>query len=339
MSESNKKYPLISVIVPVYNLEKYLSKCISSILSQTYVNFELLLINDGSVDSSGIICDEYAAKDSRVRVFHRMNQGVGATRNYGLDKSAGEYIAFVDGDDYIEADYLEVLYRNLQETQSDISCCNYMYIKNGEKDSFYVPIKKDDILSGSKALFQNLYSSQTEMKWGRNIWASLFQKTILEGQRFGNLKYGEDTLFMFEVFRKEPQVCFSKYSGYYYVVREGSAMTQKGTQYEIERAIQTLSVYKYPFYEVELQPETRALAAKQVANIIQWGISATAQSEEKGLYNKYKKSLLKEVDILLETCRPYGWIDVSQKLKFWLYKRLSCPQYRLVLQVWRLVQK
>ena len=101
--------PKISVIVPVYNVEKYLPRCIDSILSQTFKDFELLLIDDGSPDNCGKICDEYAAKDRRVRVFHKPNGGVSSARNLGLDKACGEWITFIDSDDYVAVDYLEEL--------------------------------------------------------------------------------------------------------------------------------------------------------------------------------------------------------------------------------------
>ena len=101
--------PKISVIVPVYNTEKYLRRCIDSVLAQTYQDFELLLIDDGSKDSSGAICDEYAAKDARVRVFHKENGGVSSARNLGLDNARGEWVTFVDSDDYIEKKLSQVL--------------------------------------------------------------------------------------------------------------------------------------------------------------------------------------------------------------------------------------
>ncbi|MBR5851395.1 MAG: glycosyltransferase family 2 protein [Bacteroidaceae bacterium] len=116
--------PDISVIVPVYNAEKYLHRCIDSILAQTYIDFELLLINDGSKDNSGAICDEYAAKDARVRVFHKENGGVSSARNCGLDNATGKYICFIDSDDWVDANYLEELIPNEGE---DMVVCAFMY--------------------------------------------------------------------------------------------------------------------------------------------------------------------------------------------------------------------
>lgn len=115
----------ISVIVPVYNSDKYLHRCIDSILAQTFIDFELLLINDGSKDNSGAICDEYAAKDARVCVFHKENGGVSSARNVGLDNANGEWICWVDSDDYIDSTMLEKLYKSAVVNDADISYCNF----------------------------------------------------------------------------------------------------------------------------------------------------------------------------------------------------------------------
>ena len=116
---------LISIIVPIYNVENYLRYCLDSIVSQTYQNFECLLINDGSPDNSADICREYVSKDFRFKYFEKENSGVSAARNLGIEQSVGEYITFIDPDDWVESDYLEVLYRALLEEQADISISTY----------------------------------------------------------------------------------------------------------------------------------------------------------------------------------------------------------------------
>jgi glycosyltransferase involved in cell wall biosynthesis len=124
--EDKTNQPEISIIVPVYNVEKYLEKCLKSILHQIFSDFELILIDDGSTDSSGRICDEYLKRDSRIKVFHKENGGLSSARNYGIEKSTGKYIGFVDSDDYIAKDMYEVLYNNLQRENADVSMCgNY----------------------------------------------------------------------------------------------------------------------------------------------------------------------------------------------------------------------
>lgn len=118
-------FPCVSVIVPVYNAERWLRCCVDSILAQTFTDFELLLIDDGSKDNSGAICDEYALKDSRVRVLHKENSGVSSARNVGLDNALGEWIAFVDADDYINRDYLEILIETVCRKNAEIVFCDF----------------------------------------------------------------------------------------------------------------------------------------------------------------------------------------------------------------------
>ena len=123
---------LITIIVPVYNSEKTLHRCVDSILDQTYQNFEILLINDGSKDHSGDICDEYAKSDTRGRVFHKENKGVSAARNTGLDNAKGAWVSFVDSDDWISSEYLNVLYKEAIVTNADVVTCDFFeVVRNG----------------------------------------------------------------------------------------------------------------------------------------------------------------------------------------------------------------
>lgn len=127
---------MISVIIPIYNVEEYLEKCVNSVLNQTYSDLEIILVDDGSTDNSGKICDELKNKDNRIIVIHQENQGLSAARNAGIAKALGEYIAFVDSDDYIMEDMYETLYKNLEKTDADISICKYQYVKKQQKIDF-----------------------------------------------------------------------------------------------------------------------------------------------------------------------------------------------------------
>ena len=115
--------PKISIIVPVYNVEKYLEKCVKSILNQTFTDFELILVDDGTPDSSGVICDQFAEKDERIKVIHKKNGGLSDARNTGIEVAKGEYIGFVDSDDYIAEDMYELLYTNIVNEEADLSIC------------------------------------------------------------------------------------------------------------------------------------------------------------------------------------------------------------------------
>ena len=129
------KEELISVIVPIYNVEQYLEKCIESIISQTYKNLQIILIDDGSNDKSGKICNKYAEKDKRVVVIHKENAGVSEARNTGLDNAKGEWITFVDADDWIEEEYCQRLYNLVIETNSDVALCGYNRVVGTKKEN------------------------------------------------------------------------------------------------------------------------------------------------------------------------------------------------------------
>ena len=153
----------ISVIVPVYNGEKYLPICMKSLLEQTYRDLEILLVDDGSKDGSGALCDAYAAKDPRVRVIHQENQGVSGARNTGLDHATGAYVTFVDGDDYVEADYLERLHRNLVSHGVDFSCCSYTEIISGDVPRMEIPFVAEARVIRDQAVFLKIWSDPEKL--------------------------------------------------------------------------------------------------------------------------------------------------------------------------------
>ena len=134
------KQPLISIIVPVYQVKDYVGECVESLMAQTYMNLEILLVDDGSTDGSGVICDEYANRDDRIRVIHQENRGLSAARNVGLDQAGGEYVAFVDSDDAVLPDFIEVLYELAERYQADIAACAY---ERGEIGTTGTQIRND----------------------------------------------------------------------------------------------------------------------------------------------------------------------------------------------------
>ncbi|MCQ9626450.1 glycosyltransferase [Cetobacterium somerae] len=170
--------PKISIIVPVYNVEKYLRRCIDSILMQTFREFELILINDGSLDKSGLICDEYLLKDERIKVIHKKNEGCSAARNDGLKISRAEYISFVDSDDWVETTLYEEMYFLMEKEKSDI-------VESG----FFK--YKDNILILKKDIDKKEYFP--------TVWAKLFKKSIIDKHNIKfllNVHCGEDLLFV-----------------------------------------------------------------------------------------------------------------------------------------------
>lgn len=196
---------LISVIVPVYNVEQYLDACIQSILNQSYSFFEMILVDDGSTDRSGALCDEWQMKDSRIRVFHQENGGLSAARNTGIRYAGGEYICFVDSDDWIASDYLKILYENLLAFHADVSCCRYISFVEGDEEekrrlkSYETHKEKNCPQLRTR---ENLWDTLTDVgadcqsTWLVVAWNKLIRRAILEDISFPVGRWHEDEFFI-----------------------------------------------------------------------------------------------------------------------------------------------
>lgn len=192
--------PMISVIVPIYKVEPYLIRCIKSIQNQTYTQVEIILVDDGSPDNCGKICEEFAAKDERICVIHKENGGLSDARNAGLSVAKGEYIAFVDSDDYIAPTFLETLYKHLVETDSDVALCSYQVVAGEE-----VSIKQDKeplvSVYDRKELLLNLYDANHEdATFFIVAWNKLYKRSLWEQVRFPKGKIHEDEATTYQVF-------------------------------------------------------------------------------------------------------------------------------------------
>ena len=210
--------PKVSVIVPVYNVEKYLPRCIESIQEQTLTDWELLLIDDGSTDNSGIICDGFAKEDSRIRVFHKPNGGVSSARNVGLDNARGEWLAFVDSDDEVDSDYLDI-----QGVPDDANLVikSFQVVKeNGIIKSSRI-IEKEQILEGKS--FLEYYIQRRK----NALWDKLIRRAVVGKVRFlENVRVGEDFLFILSCVPNIHKCYISPRGCYRYFLREGSVMNK-----------------------------------------------------------------------------------------------------------------
>lgn len=223
--------PLISIIVPVYNAEKYLHRCIDSILAQTFSDFELLLINDGSKDNSGEICDEYAAKDSRVRVLHKENGGVSSARNRGLDNAKGEWIAFCDSDDWVKDCYLENLYGYTNENLDlIISFPTYIYTDGTIKVSEY----KEKIVNEQN--FEEIFVEHS-MHQNTSPWSKLFRRVIIERMKIRfceDMHIGEDLLFLYTYMLTTARIYISSDTNYMYSYDLETSLTKRINTFKSE---------------------------------------------------------------------------------------------------------
>ena len=212
---------MISIIVPVYNVELYLEECIDSIIRQSYQDIEIILVDDGSTDQSGVICDKYAAQDVRVKVFHKINGGLSSARNYGIDKATGAYLLFIDSDDFIKEDYCERFIESIGNTHSI-----------GFVSSNLISYKNSDDLMSTKGIIRNkemsysdFFKSALRARTSNSVCGKLFNRDFISQTRFRNGRNNEDTLFLFDLYehnRDNYWVIEVSYQGYYYRYRESS---------------------------------------------------------------------------------------------------------------------
>lgn len=225
--------PLISVIVPVYNVEKYIAACVDSILAQTYTNLEILLVDDGSTDSSGALCDEYARRDVRVRVIHQENGGLSDARNTGMQSAQGTYFAFVDSDDFIAGDYIAYLYGMIEKHHAQIAVCGYQKVYPGDENSCYGTqtdkhnsVNSEKVYRTEEGLRQLLYQrGMITSAWGRLFDASLFMHT--DAIQFPVGKLHEDVAVMYKLFGAADTIVCGDEAKYYYLQRADSIVNQQ----------------------------------------------------------------------------------------------------------------
>ncbi|WP_455608824.1 glycosyltransferase family 2 protein, partial [Bacteroides rodentium] len=214
--------PLISIIVPVYNVKEYLEKCLQSVCGQTYRNLEIILIDDGSSDGSGELCDFFAQRDKRIKVIHQTNAGQSAARNRGLAVAQGEYLGFVDSDDWIEPDMYEFLYRLLKENEADISICSHYRDKGKKSVAKYA--------SGEQFVFtrDEGISALAVDKHVRNYMVDkLFKRSLFAGIFFPVNRVFEDLAICYRVFYGAEKIVMQDTPKYHYMIREGSTMQSR----------------------------------------------------------------------------------------------------------------
>ena len=216
----------ITVIVPVYNVENYLDKCLDSVIRQTYKNIEIIVVNDGSTDSSGAICQEFAQRDSRIIYIEKENGGLSDARNVGLEKMTGSYVTFIDSDDWVELDYVEILYKKIIEYQADIVVGNY-YSFNESEGMYYFHIFGDSYYErvyDNVSIFENLYESQEMKSFALiSVWGKLYKADLFKQLRFDIGKLGEDGYLNQKIYLLAEKTIYLNKGLYAYRQREGSS--------------------------------------------------------------------------------------------------------------------
>lgn len=280
----NIEEPLISIIVPVYNTEKYLEECVQSCVKQSYSNFEIILVDDGSTDGSGQLCEKLAKSDERVLIFHKINGGLSDTRNYGLDKSKGDYIVFVDSDDIISEMMLSTLYKEMNENKADIVSCDLAHFVDGDRPFFVQEYQKTTLLSDD-ALKELLYQKTISTSSCGKIYkrSSLIENRFVKGQRF------EDNDFLFRMVKNSTFIVSTNAKLYGYRHRKKSITSSSFSKNDFD----IIDIGKKIINETEKMSEDvkKAAIAYQCSNAMRIYLTISAEYYNEKNYNYCLKFL------------------------------------------------
>lgn len=275
---------LISVVIPVYNVENYIKKCIDSVINQSYKKLEIILVDDGSNDNSSIICDEYKEKDNRIKVIHKKNSGLSEARNSGIDIAKGKYIAFIDSDDYISNDYFEYLYKLLIDNNADIAVCDYQLFSDKLKNKKQK--EKIETFFSLEILEKMLYGNHNLI----SAWCKLYKKSL-----FNNIKYPkgqcyEDVNTTFLLYEKSQKVVISNLKKYFYLVRKDSITNQNFSErnFDIIKSNDEMIEYLSKYNELEVALKRRKLFSR--ISLLCKMITSNYNGNEKNKIIKYIKN-------------------------------------------------
>ncbi len=317
----------ISVIVPAYNTAEYLERCINSILSQTYPVYEIIIINDGSTDSTAQIIDTYAEKHNNIVPIHQANSGVSAARANGIARATGDWIGFVDSDDYIEPDMYEHLINNALKHSADISHCGYKMIFHNREDLYY-DTKKTMIQDNAKGLFDLIAGDNIEPGiWNKLFNAKLFKDFDTITHNTIGVKINEDLLLNYYLFKQSKKSVFEDFCPYHYIVRSDSAANISPKPYHFTDPI---VVRDKILKDTKNDPNLYNIAFMQYVRVL---INAATQ--------KHYKDIASEAKIKLKTnIKTDAFKSLRKKEKIMaLLVAHFCPIYLLIRKIYNKITK
>lgn len=228
---------LISIIIPIYNVELYLEKCINSVLKQTYKNIEIILVNDGSTDNCRKICEDFLKLDSRVKVFHKENGGLSDARNYGISNATGEYITFIDSDDYVKEDFIEKLYSAITRNKCDIAICGHedLYPDRIKTYEFSEKNVCEKVMDKEETLKHMLYKDGYDV----SAWAKLYKKSLFDKVSFPKGRLFEDAATTYKLIILSEKIVYINYIGYEYVIRKNSISNENFNERKLDLILST----------------------------------------------------------------------------------------------------
>uniref|UniRef100_A0A7C4RW58 Glycosyltransferase n=1 Tax=Fervidobacterium thailandense TaxID=1008305 RepID=A0A7C4RW58_9BACT len=316
---------LVSVIIPVYNVENYLKKCVESLLKQTYQRLEIILVDDGSTDLSGRICDEFSGLDGRIKVFHKENGGLSDARNFGLQHASGEFVTFVDSDDIVSERYVEVLMNGISDYGAEISICNFkMFFSESElqmipqnKASFQKILSNIDALA---EIYGPLYVQFTV------AWGKLYKRSLFEGIKFPVGRLHEDEFTTYRLLWRAKRIVYTDEKLYFYRQRPGSIMSS----FNMRRSYDSIEAMKerVEFFKENGLKDLAILTEKRLFWSILAYLNRSGQTEITSNYEHRKFLKLELINLIKHS-------EIRNPL-FRFLMLVSVPLHSAVYQAYRL---
>lgn len=316
---------LVSVIVPIYKVEDYIHRCVDSILGQSYENLEVILVDDGSPDNCGAICDEYGLKDRRVKVIHRENGGLSAARNSGLEIVTGKYIMFVDSDDWLDLDTIQYLYQIIKEHRADVSAVGLLSVFDGTEPEKNIYSNKVKIYDKKQALETFLFNGQLSpcacgKLWKSNLWLKV---------RFPEGKLFEDQFTIYKILDEIERSVLSENKMYFYFKREGSIGHSEFSKrtYDLHDAIgdeYNYIINKYP------ETESNLIVAYITWEIVFINMMIRSEYKDDQIVNKVRKIARKNI----RKCMSCEYINRTRKIQIALFAYIY-PLYVLAYKQYK----
>lgn len=301
---------LISIIVPAYNIEKYLERCVESLLKQSYSNIEIILVDDGSTDSTAQLCDYYGKNYNQITVIHKTNGGLSDARNVGLDVSSGKYVSFVDSDDWIATDMIESLYNVLKQTNTKLVVCEPIYA--------YADYIKEKNFSGKSFVLNQreaIESLVSDRVFRTNAWNKLYDINLWEDVRFPIGKKYEDVHIMHEIYCKCEKIAFLDRGLYYYFQRNDSIVHVPNLESYMDFVYGTIQRYNYLFKKYEdMEPR---LAASVISSIL---VVYRNIGINKLNVKKFELIKLKQLFVKYDNKKVYIFLSPRFKIDYLIYK-------------------
>lgn len=301
--------PKISVIVPVYNVEQYLVKCLDSIVNQTFQDIEIICINDGSTDNSGKILEEYAQKDERFKIINQENKGLSVARNEGLLCATGEYISFIDGDDFIHSRFIEVLYQVIIQNECDIAGCDFRKVYRDEKPSFRNSKPKKYV-----SPLNVLLNKKNFIHF--NVWNKLYKRDAIKDVSFVENLYFEDWVFNLCVFAQNSSFVWVKDKMYGYRISSNSIMRSQFSEKKQQDYVKGIKIVA-EYFQTNYPNDWERVKRLRISRTVKMLMNSTLRSKSVSLYKKTQEHLRE-----LYQQKLIGYAGLSCVNKFKLFKFL-----------------